>query len=331
MKRFLLLASALLLSGPAAWADTPEQNPILIEEWPVPWTQTRPRDPGLAPDGSVWFCGQAGHYLARFDPNTGQFERFDLDPSAGPHNLIVADDGMVWYAGNAGAHIGKLNPENGEITRFEMPDGVADPHTLVFDHQGHIWFSAQRSNVIGRLTMADGQIDIIDVPTQRARPYGILVDQSGQVWSVLLGTNKLAHIDPVTLELNEIELPRADTRPRRIGLTSDGSIWYSDYAKGYIGRYSPADQSIEEWKSPTKTEASGPYALTVDANDRIWFVETFAQPNIMMGFDPASESFFSATAIPSGGGTVRHMVFDPAHNAIWFGTDTNNLGKASLP
>jgi len=28
---------------------------------------------------------------------------------------------------------------------------------------------------------------------------------------------------------------------------------------------------------------------------------------------------------------VRHMVFDDKRNAIWFGTDTNNLGRASLP
>ena len=39
--------------------------------------------------GRVWFVGQQGNYLAFLDPETGEFKRYDLDPGAGPHNLIV--------------------------------------------------------------------------------------------------------------------------------------------------------------------------------------------------------------------------------------------------
>jgi virginiamycin B lyase len=63
----------------------------------------------------------------------------------------------------------------------------------------------------------------------------------------------------------------------------------------------------------------------------VWFVETWVQPNQLVGFDPASGSFFSVTAIPSGAGTVRHMVYDVDRNSLWFGTDTNNLAQAILP
>ncbi|MDT8321183.1 MAG: hypothetical protein RQ826_11715 [Xanthomonadales bacterium] len=68
-----------------------------------------------------------------------------------------------------------------------------------------------------------------------------------------------------------------------------------------------------------------------DDQGRLWFVETHSDPNRFVGFDPESERFFSITPIPSGAGAVRHMVFDEERNAIWFGTDTNKLGKASLP
>ena len=37
------------------------------------------------------------------------------------------------------------------------------------------------------------------------------------------------------------------------------------------------------------------------------------------------------TEIKSGGGTVRHMVYDEKENALWFGTDTNTIGRATLP
>ena len=77
--------------------------------------------------------------------------------------------------------------------------------------------------------------------------------------------------------------------------------------------------------------ASQPYAMTVDSSDRIWLVETGPDPNLLVGFDPEPEAFFSLTPIPSGGGAVRHMVYDPDAHAIWFGTDTNTIGRAALP
>ena len=155
------------------------------------------------------------------------------------------------------------------------------------------------------------------------------VRREGQSWIALLGTNKLATVDPETMELTEIDLLRLDARPRRVGRTSDGQIWYVDYAQGYLGSYNPLTKKIREWKTPSAD--AGPYAMAVDSKDRIWFVETIPQPNRFVGFDPATESFFSQTDIPSGGGSVRHMVFDPQTDAIWFGTDTQTIGRARLP
>jgi virginiamycin B lyase len=102
-----------------------------------------------------------------------------------------------------------------------------------------------------------------------------------------------------------------------------------DYAQGYLGRLDPATGEIKEWKNPS--EQSGPYAMASDAQDRIWFFETRVQPNQLVGFDPKSEAFFITVPVPSGGGSVRHMVYDEARNSLWFGTDTNNLGRARLP
>ena len=41
-------------------------------------------------------------------------------------------------------------------------------------------------------------------------------------------------------------------------------------------------------------------------------------------------TFFSNVAIPSGGGQVRHMHFDPATRSVWFGTDAGTIGRAAL-
>jgi len=210
-----------------------------------------------------------------------------------------------------------------------MPEPAArDPHTLAFDaDQGRIWFTVQGGNFVGRLTVASRQVELIRVPTPGARPYGIAIAPDGTPWIALFGTNKLASVDPETLALVEHQLPADAARPRRLEVASDGRLYYVDYARGTLGRLDPAKGAIEEWPMPSGAGAR-PYAMTVDAADRVWFVETGVSPNLFVGFDPVEESFFSVTPIPSGGGSVRHMVYHRASGSVWFGTDGNTLGRA---
>jgi virginiamycin B lyase len=302
---------------------------VEIREWPVEW-EGRPRDPYVDGQGIVWFVGQAGNYIANFDPTTEQFKRFEIPEGSHPHNLIVDTDGTVWYAGNRDAYIGALSPETGQVKRYDMPNPEArDPHTLVFDDAGNIWFTVQGGNFIGRLNKSTGKVDLVASKTERSRPYGIEIDSQGRPWINLFGTNKLATIDPGTMTLREIELPRADAQSRRIAVTPDDMVWYVDYQGGYLGRYDPKTSQFQEWASPSAAE-SQPYAMGQDAQGRLWFVETGVDPNQFVGFDPKTEEFFSVTPIPSGAGAVRHMVFHGPTNSFWFGTDTNNIARATL-
>jgi virginiamycin B lyase len=328
----ILLLSFLIVSASPMPADTAlALNPVEITEWPVPWADTRPRDPFVDAHGRTWFVGQRGDYVAYLNSGTGEFRRFDLSEGSGPHNLIVDDGGQVWFAGNRDAYIGRLDPESGDITRFEMPDPAArDPHTLAFDPAGDIWFTVQGGNFVGRLTRKSGDVELVRVPTERARPYGIVVANDGRPWFNEFGTNKIGTVDPQTMEPREFTLPAAEARGRRIELTRDGGVWYADYARGYIGRLDPASGEVREWATPGGPR-SQPYAMAVDDRGRLWVVESGASPNRVLGFDPAAGEFFSSTPIASGGGTVRHMVFHAPTRELWFGTDTNTIGRARVP
>jgi virginiamycin B lyase len=325
-RTLLLLATAL--AAPSLGAA----QKVELQEWTVPWPDTRPRDPYVDPTGRVWFVGQEGNYIAYLEPKDGTFKRFEIEPGTHPHNLIVDRDGFVWYAGNRNARIGRLDPKTGAVRIIAMPDSAArDPHTLIFDKAGqHIWFTMQGGNRIGRLNVSSGKVDVIKVPTERSRPYGIVLDSKGQPWVNLFGSNKLALINPSTMQLQEIALPRADARSRRIGITRDDAVWYVDYAGGQLGRYDVGSKTFEEWPLPSGN-TSRPYAMAVDDKDRIWLVETGVQPNNFIGFDPKTKKFFAKSPITSGGGTVRHMYFHPPTREIWFGTDRGTIGRAKLP
>ena len=330
----LLLITWATLPG---CTNTPAQNvpsrlnPIEITEWPVPWEQTRPRDPYVDQHNQVWFVGQRGDYVAVLNPPTGQFKQYPLDPGTGPHNLIVDDQDQVWYAGNRAAHIGKLDPATGQITKYSMPDPAADdPHTLVFGQPNEIWFTVQGGNFIGHLTMDTGQIRLLPLPTSYARPYGIVMDAANNPWFTQFGTNKLGTVTPSPKEVQDITLPRSQARPRRLALTSDGEVWYVDYAEGFLGQHSPETGKVQEWQAPGGDDAR-PYGMTVDDQDRVWFVETGLFPNRFVGFDTKTKKVISITEIKSGGGTVRHMVYHRPTQTIWFGTDANTIGRAALP
>ena len=322
---FILSSTTLTLGGEG------ERNPVDISEWEVPWKQTRPRDPYVDQQNRVWFVGQTGDYIAVLDFKDGMFEQFPLDPGTGPHNLIVDKQGFVWYAGNRAAHIGKLNPMTGRITKYPMPNSSArDPHTLVFGRPNEIWFTVQQGNYVGKLDMDTGSILLIPLLSQSARPYGIVVDTNHRPWFTEFGKNKLGTIDPLTKSVREISLPRKEARPRRLALTSDGAIWYVDYAEGYLGKYIPTTKKVEEWRAPEGKDAR-PYGMTVDDQDRVWYVQTGVYPNRLVGFDTKTKQVISITNIVSGGGTIRHMIYHQPTQSIWFGTDANTIGRATIP
>ncbi|MGH7751213.1 MAG: lyase, partial [Gemmatimonadales bacterium] len=56
------LAAAAALTPWTSAAAAAQMAPT-INEWTVPWTGTRPRDPYLDRQGRVWFVGQTGHYV----------------------------------------------------------------------------------------------------------------------------------------------------------------------------------------------------------------------------------------------------------------------------
>jgi virginiamycin B lyase len=339
VRRAALLSLVALAAAPgrvAAQAD----GVIPIQEFFVPWgREGRPRDAAISPvDGAVFFVGQAGqaptgNYVARLDPKTGQFRKYELDPGTNPHTCIVDSKGFVWYAGNRNGTIGRIDPKTGEITRYKMTDStVRDPHTM-FDRNGNIWFTAQGSNAIGYLDVATGKFRYVKPPIagnmRSNNPYGIVLDSKGHPWFNLFATNMIGTIDPETFELKTYPLASDSTRNRRIAITSDDQIYYTDYRRGRLGHLDPKTGKVTDWPLPGGP-ASLPYGMIIDDQNRVWVAETGSQPNKLVGFDPKTGRFFHNSIIPGERNTVRHMFFDKKTRQIWWGMDSGAILKLDV-
>ncbi len=305
----LALALAAAVVSPASAAPVGELK-VPIKEYDVPTPKSRPHDPALAPDGSLWYTGQMANKLGRLDPKTGEIKEYPLKTEgSGPHGLVADQQGNIWFTAAFKGYVGKLDPRTGEVTEYKMPDSRArDPHTPVFDQHGMLWFTVQNGNFVGQLDPKTGTVKLKEVPTAKALPYGIVVSSKGVPYFCEFGSNKLASIDPTTMEITEYTLP-AGARPRRLAITKDDVIYYADYARGYLGLFDTKTGKQEEWASPGGPE-SKPYGIAITPDGTVWYSESGLKPNTLVRFDPGTQAF-AREAIPSGGGVVRNMVATP--------------------
>jgi len=298
---------------------------VTIKEWDLPNPGTRPHDPLVARDGSIWYAGINLSVLGHFDPKTAQFKEYKLKPKSGPHGLVEDKEGSIWFTAQQGHYIGKLDPRTGDVAEYKLSNPDArSPHTPILDPKGNLFFTTSGNDFVGRVNGKTGEVTMVK---RESNPYGILVNSKGVPFFTLYETNKLGSINPDTMEIKEYVLPNAGIRPRRIAITSDDVIWYGDYDRGYLGSYDPKTGKHKEWPSP-----SGPpsqiYGITV-SKDIVWYNESGVRPNTIVRFDPKTEKFQS-WAIPSGGGVVRHMMPDKNGN-IWIaGSGVNKIGVVEV-
>ena len=312
--------AAAIVSGPVEAS---------IQVWPLDTPGSRPHDPMAARDGSIWYTGQLANALGRLDPKTSKFKEYKLKHAqTAPHGLAEDKDGNIWFTGNFAGLIGKLDPKTGEVTEYKLPDPAAkDPHTLVFDHDGILWFTVQQGNRVGRLDPKTGDIKLATPPTEGARPYGMAVNSKNVVFFVEFGAPKVATIDN-NMKITEYPLPDPQARPRRIAIGPDDIVWYTDFARGYLGRFDPATGKVTEWQSPSGPK-SQPYGIAY-TKGALWYCESFAKPNTIVRFDPKTEKF-QTWAIPGrlGGDIVRNMDVTHDGDVLLANSLANEVGRVT--
>jgi len=271
-----------------------------------------PHDVAPAPDGTIWYTGQAKGFLGRFDPRTGKNEEIPLGRGAAPHGVIVGPDGAAWVTEGGQNAIARVDPVTKQVRLFPLPKqfGRANLNTPAFDKNGVLWFAGQ-SGVYGRVDPKTGRVDAWAAP-KGVGPYGITSTPAGEVWYASLAGDYIGHVDNATGAVTVVDPPRAGVGPRRIWSDSTGALWVSFWNSGEVGRYDPASKSWKTW--PLPNSRSGTYAVYVDDKDRVWLTDFTA--NAIVRFDPKSQTFES---FPSNkrGASVRQLLGRPGE--VWGG------------
>ncbi len=169
----------------------------------------------FAPDGVLWFTGQAG-YHGRLDPTTATAEVFASPRGRGPYGITVTPGGDVWYASLAGNHIARVDRSSGTATPVEPPTAGQGARRVWSDSQGRIWVSEWNAGQVARHDPADGSWKEWPLPGAGPQAYAVYVDDSDVVWLSDFGANTMVRFDPATETFRSFDLPATPSDVRQI-------------------------------------------------------------------------------------------------------------------
>jgi virginiamycin B lyase len=299
MVRTLAVSLATLAFITTAAADT------RVSYFPIT-PGSGPHDVAPAPDGSVYYSGQAKGVLGRLDPKTGKDENIPIGAGSAPHGVVIGPDGSPWLTDSGLNAIVRYDVKTKKFDSFKLTPHLpnANLNTGVFDKDGVYWFTGQ-SGVHGTVNPKTGKLEGWKSP--RRGSYGITVTPGNDVWYAALAGDHLGKIDKATGNVTIVEPPKKGAGPRRVWSDSKGLLWVSFWHSGEVGRYDPAAKTWKTWRLPGNP-GSGCYSVHVDEQDKVWLTDFMT--NAIVRFDPVTERFES---FPSSqrGAQVRQMLSRP--------------------
>lgn len=161
-----------------------------------------------APEDELWVATAAG--VVRFDPETGDFERYHTGTEAGglPGDLVAAltrsEDGTLWVGTDNG--LGRYDPEADRFESAVDPEDLAHTfvQTIAEGPSGDLWLGTSAG--LNRYDRDTGEISHFDredgLPNTTI--YGILPDGEERLW---MSTNRgISRLDVESLEFKNYDV-----------------------------------------------------------------------------------------------------------------------------
>ncbi len=244
-------------------------------------------------DGKLWTGDQEFGTLVSFDPSTGTYSKFVVDPSlSGPQSVAVDTNGNIWFAD--GSQIGEFTPSTSAVN-FYSTGLQASPRitTIVAGTGGTMWFYDWGSNnavslghptFFGTIDTATGTIQ--EFPANNAQPDRTTLQEGVFTSMAVAADNSLwfsdgynysvGHMSPTgTVQEYKLTLPAYPQQaPAQIAITSDGKVWASCFGTARNSVIASIDPNNGNAIAYYTTGLNGGIflALTRGSDGNLWFI-----------------------------------------------------------
>lgn len=125
---------------------------------------------------SVWVADELDERVLRIDPETSQYERFDIP--GGPVGLAVGA-GSVWVTSQRSDTVTRLDSSGHTQVTIPVGDACDGPTAISFGDEG-VWIACSLSSAVVRLDPAANEVT--DSLSVMGSPTAITRDEDGDVW-----------------------------------------------------------------------------------------------------------------------------------------------------
>jgi len=239
-----------------------------FDDFPIPGDFAAGASPygiRVAPDGWVWFTRWPDPSLGRYNPVTGDWDRFvlpepDLDGDGDgdypgtPAMITFDDEGNVWFTINslitAEDRGGEFYNGNASFGRFDLtsetftlyndpslfsPVSLTAPWEIAFTsfNPDILWFTDKSANYFFRVDLSGSSpvIEKIKAPYDTAPPeiwdtHFFAIDPDGIFWLAPFFTSNIGTFDPAT-QIFETRSLELYGSPMNIVVTPVGEVWWT--------------------------------------------------------------------------------------------------------
>jgi sugar lactone lactonase YvrE len=228
-------------------------------------------------DDALWFVDIKQHHIHRFDPSSGETDRWDAPEMVGW--IVPAKDGGFIVGLQSGPH--RFDPQNGAFERLAQVDAHLPANRLndaTVDDSGRIWFGTmdnQETDLSGRLYRWDGAALLDTGVTPVCITNGpAIAPGDGLLYHVdTLGQRVIAHdiADDGTLSgaRDFLTFGADDGHPDGAICDADGGVWLGFYGGWEARRYASDGTLTDRVRFPvaniTKIALGGPDRRTAFA------------------------------------------------------------------
>jgi streptogramin lyase len=290
--------------------------------------------------GKVWFTMPVTNTIGVYDPVAATVKQWSVPtPAAGPWDLAIDAYGKIWFTEHYVNKIGSFDPTSLAFQEVSTPATNSDPYGIAVDAANNIWFTENTDSValIGEYTTAGilNEYRIRNGSTSGTglTPHLITIDPDGIIWWSEGWVSAIGRLDPATAvpgtntAVTEYSYSPScsscGSHTSGIGADSNGLIWLDDSLQNTFGSFQLSGGSFAFYPSPSGGHPHD--GLNVDAQNRIWFDEEFANKlaKVIQSTSPPTTTTSSSTSTSTSTTTSTTTTTVPAPPpGTVLGTDT---------